>query len=30
MFRLYGYFAWVAAFGLALSLSGCGSPVSQE
>ena len=30
MFRSYGMFAWAVAFGLAATLSGCGSPTSQE
>jgi len=30
MFQSYGFLSWVAAFGLAVTLSGCGSPTSQE
>jgi Cu(I)/Ag(I) efflux system membrane fusion protein len=30
MFQPYGIVAWVVAFGLAVTLSGCGSPTSQE
>ena len=30
MIRSYGHLAWVAAFGLAMTLGGCGSPAPQE
>ncbi len=30
MFQPYGILSWVVAFGLAVTLSGCGSPTSQE
>ncbi|OHB86007.1 MAG: hypothetical protein A2V98_26565 [Planctomycetes bacterium RBG_16_64_12] len=30
MFQSYGILAWIAAFGLAVTLSGCGSPAPQE
>jgi YHS domain-containing protein len=30
MFQSYDFLLWVAAFGLATTLSGCGSPTSQD
>jgi YHS domain-containing protein len=30
MYQSYGFLAWLAAFGVAVTLSGCGSPTSQE
>jgi YHS domain-containing protein len=30
MFQSYGFLSWLVAFGLAMTLSGCGSPAPQQ